>query len=230
MSQMQNGLCAKELRELFIKATKLSEWEVPDHFPDRIEHPFFPAKENIFKAFELIAPSEVRYVILGQDPYPRSKKGESGEPIATGVAFGVLPADITEGKIHGSCAIYKVLAGIYGNSAKKSDRRTRYAYSSLEQWACKYKILMLNVALTVPAGKPGAHLDQWKLFTKRILEQVKRKAEDPKFISWGVPAAGIAEDFGALQVGHPSARSGSFAEFWTGDGECLTEPPRRQLY
>jgi len=227
MSQKQTSLCAKELRGLFTNATKETGWKAPEEFPGSIEGPFFPDPKNIFKAFELVAPDEVKYVILGQDPYPRSKKGEPDSPIATGIAFGVSPIDICECKIHSSCAIYKVLAGIYGSSPKKADRMARYDCSDLVQWARRHKVLMLNVALTVPPGKPGAHLGLWTPFTKAILKQVRRNSDKPRFISWGAPAAEIATDLNPLLVAHPSSRKGGFASFWnTPDGQALRDCPR----
>ena len=33
------------------------------------EVPIYPLKENVFKAFELTSPEEVKVVLLGQDPY-----------------------------------------------------------------------------------------------------------------------------------------------------------------
>ena len=49
------------------------------------EVPIYPLKENVFKAFELTSPEEVKVVLLGQDPYHTPGQ-------AQGLAFS-LPND-----------------------------------------------------------------------------------------------------------------------------------------
>lgn len=204
MSHMQNGLCAKELRGLFINATKLSEWEVPDHFPDRIEHPFSPAKENIFKAFELIAPKEVKYVILGKDPYPTTN-------MATGIAFDV-PGE------KAPLSLTNILNELGGEGGNWQDKLARF-----KKWYKSEGILLLNAALTVAAGDPGSHIKHWKEFMLEIIRSVVEADTSNKvrFLAWGGDAGNVMKQ--ALNgrreftwACHPQPRNGSncFAEFW----------------
>ena len=154
-------------------------------------------------------------MILGLDPYPNGRKGEPTKPVATGVAFAVRPEDIKTGQIKSSAAIYKVLAGIYGNSKAKHARLERYEKSDLEVWVEKHKILLINSALTVPRnGPPKDHLETWRAFIGEVLKKVPAEAT---WIAWGKDAFEVFEEIdpGRCQChySHPST-SGNFAEFW----------------
>lgn len=182
-----------------------------------------PSEENIFKAFELLRPEKVKYVILGQDPYWQISKSEN-QPIATGLAFGVRRIE----DVHPSTAIHKILGNIYQHS---SDRKRD---CTLKSWAEDCGILLLNTALTVPKPKPGQsgqkvsankHSAHWKIFTEAALKFLKENQQrvggnhSPTCFAWGVAAersfqaAGLPFKFSY----HPCARvqgPSSFAEFW----------------
>ncbi len=215
MSQ-ENSLRKGDFRKLFSKAQKLG-WEakcLPDE--NQLGSQVFPDPANIFRALEIISPSKVRFVILGQDPYPASQIGYPNRPIATGIAFGVDPDHIAQRRVHSSCAIYKVLAGIYGTNP--GTRAIRYASSSLIAWATEHKILMLNVALTIPKnGTPGDHIRHWQNFTQHIITQARNGRAKPTVISWGNIAADTAKTHKLISVPHPSARNGGFKTFWETD-------------
>lgn len=228
MSAQSRSIDRKEFARLFRKQAGKNGWLASECcFPERIEGDFFPNKCDLFKALSLVKPNDVKYVILGQDPYPCGMKDCRNAPIATGVAFGVRPEHITpRPQIPRSSAIYKVLAGIYGKSPKKIDRQARYKFSNLEKWAMDHRILLLNCALTVPRnGKPGTHLSEWRKFLREVLHKVRKNAE---FIAWGKDAVDVYEELfpgrckPIIAFDHPST-SGNFAKFWESDlGSALT--------
>jgi uracil-DNA glycosylase len=145
-----------------------------------------PAPENIFNALTLTPLSEVKAVILGQDPYPTP-----GD--ANGLAFSYvgsrrLPASL------------KVIL------AELPDAPTR---GDLTPWA-RRGVLLLNSALTVEKGKSGAHLRYgWAALTDQAVEAVSKRTEPAVFLLWGAPArtrAALIDTtrHGVVESGHPS--------------------------
>ena len=100
----------------------------------------YPPREQLFAAFELTPPENVRVVILGQDPYH-----EPGQ--AHGLAFSVregvkLPPSLVN--------IYKERESDVGVPAAKN--------GDLTHWA-RQGVLLLNTVLTVEKGKANSHKD-----------------------------------------------------------------------
>ena len=130
----------------------------------------FPSYENIFKAFNLVKPSKIKVVIIGQDPY-------HGVGQANGLAFSVS-SDV---KIPPSLKnIYKELVDDIGCKYPKS--------GNLEQWE-KEGVLLLNTVLTVEKGSPNSHKDfGWQRFTDVVIKKLSDDKEHLVFILWGAPA------------------------------------------
>ncbi len=114
-----------------------------------------PKKEDIYRALSFVNPSQVKVVILGQDPYPT--KG-----VANGLAFSVsentkLPQSLKN--------IYKELFFEYGYPIPERN-------GDLSCWA-KQGVLLLNTSLTTLVGKPnGMKKIGWTIFTDHLLEKL----------------------------------------------------------
>ena len=157
-----------------------------------------PPEAQRFAALDACAPGEVRVVILGQDPYPTPGH-------AHGLSFSVepdvrpLPRSLTN--------IYKELQEEFGAVPPNGDLRF---------WA-RQGVLLLNTALSVPAGNAGAHAKLgWSKLTAQVLEAL---SDQPRaFILWGGHAQKFAphiqgDDHLILTSAHPSplsARRGFF--------------------
>ena len=162
---------------------------------ERESHPVFPLEPDVFTAFRLTPPGEVRVVILGQDPYPTPGQGH-------GLAFSVRPGVVIPASLRN---IYKELGDDLGLVA------VRHGY--LESWA-RQGVLMLNAVLTVRAGAPNSHAGKgWERFTDAALEAVN--AGPPAvFLLWGSYAQKKAKLIDAakhvvLKSVHPSPLSAS---------------------
>ncbi|WP_426381668.1 uracil-DNA glycosylase [Mammaliicoccus lentus] len=129
----------------------------------------YPAKENVYQAFDLTPLDNVKVVILGQDPY-------HGPNQAHGLAFSVQP----DAKFPPSLRnIYKEL---------ESDIGCKRTSPHLQDWA-KEGVLLLNTVLTVEAHKAHSHKNiGWEIFTNEIIKSISRELEDVVFILWGKPA------------------------------------------
>ncbi len=146
-----------------------------------------PAPDLIFRALETTPLPAVKAVILGQDPYPTP-----GD--ANGLAFSYVGG----GRLPASLRVILAEAG--------SDRT---AGGDLTPWA-RQGVLLLNSALTVEAGKAGAHLRfGWSALTDDAVAAVSGRDEPAVFLLWGAQARARAAlidgaRHGVFESGHPS--------------------------
>ena len=126
----------------------------------------YPAKENLFRCFELISPKDIKVVIIGQDPY-------HGEGQANGLAFSLTnSAKITPSLRN----IFKELENDLGVLRTNKD---------LEDIA-KQGVLLLNAILSVEKGKPGSHHRLgWEKFTNKIIVELQKNENPIVFVLWG---------------------------------------------
>ena len=134
---------------------------------DRKSYAIFPANDLIFNAFNLTRPSNIKVVILGQDPY-------HGKGQAHGLSFSVpngvkIPPSLRN--------IFKELQSDLNHS--------KSCNGNLESWS-KQGILLLNSTLTVKEKKAGSHQKLgWELFTDSIIKRISDKNEGVVFLLWG---------------------------------------------
>ena len=134
------------------------------------EQEIFPPLENLFHAFRLTPPDQVRAVILGQDPYH-----DNGQ--AHGLAFSVRPGVRHPPSLRN---IFKELNTDIGVPIPES--------GSLESWA-KQGVLLLNTVLTVRAHAANSHRKHgWETFTDSVIRTVNGFDRPVVFVLWGDPA------------------------------------------
>lgn len=154
----------------------------------------FPAKENIFAAFNLTPLDKVKTVILGQDPY-------HGPGQAMGLSFSV-PADVR---------VPPSLRNIF-REIESDTGRPASGHGDLTHWA-KQGVLLLNSVLTVEEKKAGAHAKLgWQRFTDQAIAAVSQRQEGVIFMLWGAYAqqkkALVDEDRHKVLIApHPSPLS-----------------------
>lgn len=151
-----------------------------------------PPEGDRFAALVRTQPDDTRVVILGQDPYPTPGH-------ANGLAFSVAPG----------VKLPKSLENIYREL--EADLGKRPENGDLTAWADQ-GILLLNTALSVPAGDAGGHANLgWNALA---FDVIKRLSDRPRaFLFWGRPAQALGatavEGDGHLivQTPHPSPLS-----------------------
>lgn len=130
----------------------------------------YPPSDMIFHAFETTPLSEVKVVIIGQDPY-------HGDGQAHGLSFSVLPGIDIPPSLQN---IYEELHEDLGCYIPNN--------GYLEKWA-KQGVLMLNSVLTVRAHQPNSHKGiGWEQFTDAAIRAVNALDRPVVFILWGTPA------------------------------------------
>lgn len=130
----------------------------------------FPPANDIFNAFHLTPLSEVKVVILGQDPYHNDGQ-------AHGLCFSVQPGtDIPPSLVN----IYQELQNDLGCYIPNN--------GYLEKWA-KQGVLLLNTVLTVRAHQANSHRGiGWEQFTDAVIRILNEQDRPIVFLLWGSPA------------------------------------------
>ena len=127
----------------------------------------YPPGPRIFAALDHTPFSQVKVVLLGQDPY-------HGPGQAHGLCFsvpdGVRPPPSLVN-------IFKELESDLGLSIPSK--------GNLEKWAGQ-GVLLLNATLTVQANSPGSHQNKgWEQFTDAIIRKLSEKRSGLVFLLWG---------------------------------------------
>lgn len=126
-------------------------------------------------ALQLTPLSQVKVVILGQDPY-------HGPHQAQGLSFSVAPGVKIPPSLRN---IFKELQRDLNQPAPVS--------GSLEAWA-KRGVLLLNASLTVEDNQPASHAKRgWEQLTDALLAEVARTAPACVYMLWGGHAQAKAE-------------------------------------
>ena len=150
---------------------------------------YIPAAIDVFAALKL-SPSDVKVVIVGQDPYPNPEH-------AMGLAFSVresvstLPASLRN--------IFTELESDLGIKPNNGD---------LSRWVSQ-GVLLLNRALTVKPGEPASHSKiGWHELTEVIIKNVAKSGAIG--VLWGNDAQTLAKYFSKddlFTAPHPSPLS-----------------------
>lgn len=127
----------------------------------------YPPATLMFNAFDLTPLSNVKVVILGQDPY-------HGAGQAMGLSFSVPKAIPKPPSLQN---ILKELANDVGIPIAN--------HGDLTAWA-RQGVLLLNSMLSVEASNAGSHQGKgWETFTDAVIEAVNEHCEHCVFILWG---------------------------------------------
>lgn len=155
----------------------------------------YPPAENVFDALKYTPLSEVKVVILGQDPYINPGQ-------AHGLAFSVPPGiEIPPSLLNIFKELNKELGCYIPNNG------------CLIPWA-KQGVLLLNSILTVEQSKSKSHAGiGWEKLTDKIIKIVSDKPEPCVFMLWGNDAKSKAklidsENNLVLMAAHPSPLAG----------------------
>ena len=127
----------------------------------------FPDYKNIFRAFNLLSPSKVKVVIIGQDPY-------HGLNQANGLAFSVCNRCKTPPSLKN---IFKELVDDIGCETP--------ANGDLTPWA-EQGVLLMNSIFTVVESQANSHKSiGWEIFTDSVIHKLSQTQENVVFILWG---------------------------------------------
>ncbi|MBL4648565.1 MAG: uracil-DNA glycosylase [Aureispira sp.] len=157
----------------------------------------YPPGNLIFNAFNKVPLSEVKVVILGQDPY-------HGPDQAHGLSFSVPMA----------AKVPPSLRNVYKELIEDMPGFEKPTHGNLEKWADQ-GVFLLNAFLTVEHKKAGSHQKiGWADFTNAVIKKISDECEGVVFMFWGNFAKKKAvlvdaEKHLVLEAAHPSPLAGT---------------------
>tara|TARA_R110000868_G_scaffold105098_5_gene289273 strand:- start:489 stop:1163 length:675 start_codon:yes stop_codon:yes gene_type:complete len=164
----------------------------------------YPPQELILAAFDYCDLSNLKIVIIGQDPY-------HGEGEANGLAFSV----------NDGIKIPPSLRNIFRELNDDLEHLFMPSTGNLERWA-KQGVLLLNAGLTVRKDLANSHKYlKWNLFTDAVIQEISSQKEAVVFMLWGAFAQKKGSKIDrskhlVLESGHPSPLSANQGK-WFGN-------------
>ncbi len=157
-------------------------------------HTIYPAKKDVFAAYDRTPLAKVKVLILGQDPYH-----EPGQ--AHGLCFSVNPGiEIPPSLVN----IYKELHDDLGCYIPNNGCLTKWADQG---------VMLLNTVLTVRAHAANSHQNKgWEEFTDATIAALNKQNRPIVFMLWGRSAQQKAAMLDnpahlLLKAAHPSPLS-----------------------
>lgn len=130
----------------------------------------YPDMYDIFNALKYTSYSDVKVVIIGQDPY-------HGPGQAHGLSFSVKKG------IEPPPSLKNIFKEINDDLNIEIPE-----HGELIKWA-KQGVLLLNAVLTVRAGEANSHKGAgWEIFTDRVIQLLNERTEPMVFLLWGANA------------------------------------------
>ena len=154
----------------------------------------YPTGKNIFTALNTTLLSEVKVVILGQDPY-------HGPNQAHGLSFSVPKGVVIPPSLKN---IYKEIYNDFGGHYP--------THGNLMSWA-KQGVLLLNSVLTVEQAQAASHQGKgWEQFTDKVITTISNERQNVVFLLWGAYAQKKGQNIDktkhlVLTAAHPSPLS-----------------------
>lgn len=169
---------------------KLREFLKKEYFTYQV----YPNMYDIFNALKFTSYSDVKAVIIGQDPY-------HGPGQAHGLCFSVQKGVAIPPSLQN---MYKELYSDLGIPPAN--------HGYLKKWADN-GVLMMNAVLTVRGGQANSHRNMgWEIFTDKVIELLNKREQPIVFILWGNNAKQKMKlitnpNHLILQAAHPSPLS-----------------------
>ncbi|MDD6300409.1 MAG: uracil-DNA glycosylase [Ruminococcus sp.] len=160
----------------------------------------YPSMYDIFNAFRYTPYSDVKVVLLGQDPY-------HGAGQAHGLCFSVKDGVAPPPSL---VNIFKELNHDVGCTVPQSGCLTKWAERG---------VMLLNSVLTVREGAAGSHRGKgWETFTDSVISRLNDRKVPIVFMLWGNYAKSkipliTSDRHLVLTAAHPSPLSASYGFF-----------------
>ena len=178
---------------------------------------YIPSSGRLFSAFKTLQKGDVKYILFGQDPYPRQES-------AIGYAFidGAVESIFSEGGL--SKAVNRATSlrnftkmALVASGHLDKDNTSKEAIAKIDKAGLinsifdlkdnfeKNGVLLLNTALVFESKeRSNYHIKMWKPFIKELLESIDK---DVTLILFGNPAKKIKKDFmpiqNSIELEHP---------------------------
>ncbi len=180
---------------------------------------YFPTKENYFNAFNTLPKEKVKYILFGQDPYPRKESAGGYAFIDTKVQNLFSPSGLSKEVNRATSLRNFMKMALVASQRLTLDDTSQEAITKLDKTQMihsiddlrrnfeKNGVLLLNTALIFTDKKSSAkHIKAWKPFVQTLLNAMEEDA--PKLILFGTHAKALRRQFSldkfeTIELEHP---------------------------
>ncbi|HEY9129510.1 MAG TPA: uracil-DNA glycosylase, partial [Sulfurovum sp.] len=180
---------------------------------------YFPTKENYFNAFKTLPKEKVKYILFGQDPYPRKESAGGYAFIDTKVKNLFSSVGLSKEVNRATSLRNFIKMALVASERLMPDDTSQEAISKLDKTKMidsiddlrvnfeKNGVLLLNTALIFTDKKSiKKHVKAWKPFVQALLGALEENA--PKLILFGTHAKDLKkqfslEKFETIELEHP---------------------------
>jgi len=180
---------------------------------------YFPSNENYFNAFNTLLKEKVKYILFGQDPYPRKESAGGYAFIDTKVENLFSNSGLSKEVNRATSLRNFMKMALVASERLASDDTSQEAISQLDKTNMidsieelrlnfeKNGILLLNTALIFTDKKSSKkHVKAWKPFVQTLLNSFEKDA--PKLILFGTHAKELKKQFSldkfeTIELEHP---------------------------
>ena len=180
---------------------------------------YFPSKMNYFNAFKTLPKEKVKYILFGQDPYPREESAGGYAFIDTKVQQLFSPSGLSKEVNRATSLRNFMKMALVASGQLSAEDTSQEAISKLDKSNIidsidelrhnfeKNGVLLLNTALIFTDKKSSSkHVKAWRPFIKSLLLALQN--DDIKLILFGAHAKELKknlplENFETIEVEHP---------------------------
>ncbi|SFV90974.1 Uracil-DNA glycosylase, family 1 [hydrothermal vent metagenome] len=184
---------------------------------------YIPDRYNCFNAFCTLPKAEVKYILFGQDPYPRAESAGGYAFIDMKVKEIFSPTGLSKTVNRATSLRNFVKMALVARGDLSIDDTSQEAISSIDKTSLintiealrqnfeREGVLLLNTALIFTDKKSSArHIKAWRPFMQTLLEALTKQA--PKLILFGSHAQALKRTlplahFDTIEVEHPYNQS-----------------------
>ena len=180
---------------------------------------YFPSKENYLNAFNTLPKEKVKYILFGQDPYPR-KESAGGYAFIDTKVQNLFSASGLSKEVNRATSLRNFMKmALVASERLTSDDTSQEAITKLDKTQLidsiedlrinfeKNGVLLLNTALIFTDKKSTKkHVKAWKPFVQTLLNALEDDA--PKLILFGTHAKDLKKQFSldkfeTIEMEHP---------------------------
>jgi uracil-DNA glycosylase len=179
---------------------------------------YFPSKEKYFNAFKTLPKDKVKYILFGQDPYPREQSAGGYAFIDTNVKQLFSESGLSKEVNRATSLRNFIKMALYARGDLKEDTSQESiakvdktdlidSIDTLRENFENNGVLLLNTALIFTDKKSSAkHIKAWHPFVQSLLSALEEDA--PKLILFGTHAKALKkkfslEKFETIEMEHP---------------------------
>ena len=180
---------------------------------------YFPSKEEYFNAFKTLPKGKVKYILFGQDPYPRVESAKGYAFIDAKVESIFSSTGLSKEVNRATSLRNFVKMALYARGDLSKEDLSQDAISRVDKTGVintidalrvnfeKNGVLLLNTALIFTDKKSSTkHVKAWRPFIESLLSSMEE--QKPKLILFGTHAKELKkklplESFETIEIEHP---------------------------